>query len=163
MTVFQLPDHGFARAVCGGAPQMFHSLTRSRRFNCLLPCTARSRGALDNIGCSERFLAFSLASTPTPLPSSRSSSRTWIPRVFWRLAIAPFGAEGYGQITREWLYPESNNLALSTIAVYKEDFEWSLVRNSSEKPLAASPSTRTVSTARKSVSNSPMAPCSLRV
>jgi len=23
LTVFQLPDHGFARAVCGGAPQMF--------------------------------------------------------------------------------------------------------------------------------------------
>ena len=23
LTVFQLPDHGFSRAVCGGAPQMF--------------------------------------------------------------------------------------------------------------------------------------------
>jgi hypothetical protein len=35
-SAFQLPDHGFARAVCGGAPQTF-SLTRSRRqiwFRC---------------------------------------------------------------------------------------------------------------------------------
>ena len=162
MTVFQLPDHGFARAVCGGAPQMFFP-NSFEEIRLPSPCTARSSGALNNIDCSERFLALSLASIPTTLPPSRESSRIWIPQVFWRLAIAPFGAERHGQITREPLYPESNNPALSTIAVYREDFEWSLVRNSSEKPLAASPSMRTVSTARKSASSFPMAPCSLPV
>jgi len=51
----------------------------------------------------------------------------------------------------------------STVALQKEVFEWLFVRNLSERLSAASPSMRTASTARKSVSSSPMAPCSLPV
>jgi hypothetical protein len=75
LTVFQLPDHGFARAVCGGAPQMFLSLNPVEEIASMYSRSFSVPHRIQSLVLAERHLTVRLFSSQYPQPSLFASEQ----------------------------------------------------------------------------------------